>query len=158
MTPPLATGHVTIDAPPAEVYRLVSDPAVMVAFAEEVVKVRWRGRASSAAVGVRFSGANRNGWRRWVTICTITEAVPGRRFAYEVETPFKVPISRWEYDIEPDGAGCRVTESSWLRVPRWFVPMAIMITGEPDRAGTNTANIATTLARLKAHVEAAQYS
>jgi hypothetical protein len=39
-------------------------------------------------------------------------------------------------------------------VPRWFVPIAIWITGEPDRAGTNTANIETTLRRLQAHVEA----
>ncbi|HEY0450245.1 SRPBCC family protein [Actinophytocola sp.] len=152
-TDPIATGQVRIDATPAEVYRLVSDPTVMVTFAEEVRGARWRGRASAAAVGARFSGSNRNGRRRWVTICTVTEAVPGRRFAYEVETPFKVPISRWAYEIEPDGTGCRVTESSWLRLPRWFVPIAVLITGEPDRAGRNTTNIATTLSRLKAHLE-----
>ena len=105
-------------------------------------------------VGARFAGSNRNGWRRWTTWCRVTEAEPGRRFAFEVATPFKVPISRWEYDLRPDGAGCRVTETSWLRVPRWFVPIANWITGEPDRAGTNAANIATTLRRLKTHVEA----
>lgn len=151
---PLATGQVTIEAAPAEVYRLVSDPTVMVGFAEEVYRVRWRGGATSASVGARFAGTNRNGWRRWTTTCRVTEATPGRRFAYEVSTPFKVPISRWEYDLRPEGTGCRVTETSWLRVPRWFVPIAIWITGEPDRAGANTANIATTLRRLKAHVEA----
>ncbi|MGH3762257.1 SRPBCC family protein [Actinophytocola sp.] len=150
---PLATGEVRIDASPAEVYRLVSDPTVMVDFAEEVYRVRRRGGAGPATVGARFTGTNRNGWRRWTTTCRVTEAEPGRRFAYEVDTPFKVPISRWEYDLRPDGAGCRVTETSWLRVPRWFVPIAIWITGEPDRAAANTANIATTLGRLKAHVE-----
>ena len=76
------------------------------------------------------------------------------RFAYRVRTPFFVPISRWEYDITPEGAGCRLTVTNWLRVPGWFVPFAIFITGQPDRAGTNSTNIATTLERLKAHVEA----
>src|SRR6201999_1535593 len=123
-------------------------------FAEEVCRVRWRGTSTSAAVGARFAGSNRNGWRRWTTWCRVTEAEPGRRFAFEVATPFKVPISRWEYDLRPDGAGCRVTETSGLRVRRWFVPIPNGITGEPDRAGTNAANIATTLRRLKTHVEA----
>lgn len=151
---PIATGEVTIKADPSTVYRLISDPTVMVNFAEEVVRVRWLGRADRPRVGAKFRGSNRNGWRRWVTTCTVTEAEPGERFAYEVRTPFLVPISRWQFDLEPDGDGCRVVESSWLRVPPWFIPVAIMITGEPDRPGVNRANIATTLNRLKDHVEA----
>lgn len=150
---PIATGQVTINASPAEVYRLVSDPTVMVDFAEEVVAVRWLGKATKAAVGVKFRGSNRNGWRRWVTTCTVTEAEPGQRFVYEVSTPFKVPISRWEFTLREDADGCTVTEASWLRVPTWFIPFAIFITGEPDRPGVNNANIATTLQRLKEHVE-----
>lgn len=149
----IATGQVTINASPTEVYRVISDPTIMVTFSEEVFHVRWRRGSTAAAVGATFSGTNRNGWRRWTTWCRITDADQSRRFAYEVSTPFKVPISRWQYDIRPDGDGCVVTESSWLRVPRWFVPLAIWITGEPDRPSTNRANIATTLRRLKAHVE-----
>jgi len=150
---PLATGDVTIDVPPVAVYRLVSDPVGMAEFAEEFYKARWIRGATGAAVGSWFSGSNRNGWRRWWTHAQITEADPGHRFAYRVRTPFFVPISRWEYEITPEGTGCRVTVTNWLRVPRWFVPIAIFITGQPDRAGTNSANIATTLRRLKAHAE-----
>ncbi|GAB3446886.1 SRPBCC family protein [Actinophytocola sediminis] len=150
---PLAEGELTVDAPPAEVYRLVSDPVAMVGFAEECYRVRWLRGARGAEVGAWFAGTNRNGWRRWITHAMITAADPGRRFAYRVRTPFLVPISSWEYDITPDGDGCRVTVTNWLRMPRWFVPFAILITGRPDRAGTNTANIATTLGRLKAHAE-----
>jgi uncharacterized protein YndB with AHSA1/START domain len=150
---PMATGRVTISASPAEVYRLISDPTVMVDFAEEVFRVRWLRGSTAGIVGARFRGVNRNGWRRWWTTCTVTEAEPPRRFAYTVRTPFMVPISRWQYDIEPAADGCTVTESSWLRVPPWFVPIAIWITGEPDRAGLNRANIATTLQRLKSHFE-----
>ena len=36
-----------------------------------------------------------------------------------------------------DHAGAR-------RLPHWFVPVAILITGEPDRAGTDGDNLATT--------------
>ena len=152
-TRPLSTGEVTIDAPPEDVYRLVSDPITMAGFAEELCKARWLRGATEAMVGNWFSGTNRNGWRRWVTHAEITEAEPGRRFAYRVRTRYFVPISRWEYEITPEGTGCRVTVTNWLQVPRWFVPIAILITGQPDRAGTNRANIATTLRRLKAHAE-----
>jgi uncharacterized protein YndB with AHSA1/START domain len=156
-TEPLATGEVTIDASPEDVYRLVSDPVVMADLAEEFYKARWIRGAKEAAVGNWFSGTNRNGWRRWVTHAEVTEAEPGRRFAYRVRTPFFVPISRWEYDIAPEGAGCRLTVTNWLRVPGWFVPIAIFITGQPDRAGTNSSNIATTLRQLKAHLESADH-
>ncbi|SDX97260.1 Polyketide cyclase / dehydrase and lipid transport [Amycolatopsis xylanica] len=155
MGEPFATGQVSIAAPPAEIYKLVSDPTIMVEFAEEVVRASWLGGAHGPAVGARFKGHNRNGWRRWVTTCRITDAEPGRNFAFEVRTPFMVPISRWEYDIRPGDGGCTVVENCWLRVPMWFRPIANFITGQPDRAGTNNANIATTLGRLKAHLERA---
>ncbi|GAB2766875.1 SRPBCC family protein [Amycolatopsis magusensis] len=152
-TEPLAVGEVAVDAPPEEVYRLVSDPVAMAQFAEEFYKARWIRGATEAAVGNWFSGSNRNGWRRWVTHAEIVEAEPGHRFAYRVRTPFFVPISRWEYDIAADGDGSRLTVTNWLRVPRWFVPFAIFITGQPDRAGTNLSNIDTTLQRVKQHFE-----
>lgn len=150
---PFATGEVLLDASPDEVYRLVSDPITMVGFAEEFYKVRWIRGATEARVGAWFAGSNRNRWRRWVTHSLVTEAEPGRRFAYRVRAQFLVPISRWEYDLVPEGTGCRLTVTNWLKAPRWFVPIAILITGQPDRAGTNTNNIATTLGRLKAHLE-----
>jgi uncharacterized protein YndB with AHSA1/START domain len=152
-TEPLATGEVTIAVPPERVYGLVSDPVAMAAFAEEFYKARWIRGAKGAAVGNWFSGSNRNGWRRWWTHAQVTEAEPGRRFAYRVRTPFLVPISRWEYEITPSGDGSRLTVTNWLRVPGWFVPIAIFITGQPDRAGTNSTNIATTLRRVKDHLE-----
>lgn len=152
-TEPLATGEVTVDATPEAVYRLVSDPVAMAGLAEEFYRARWLRGATEARVGNWFSGSNRNGWRRWWTHAQITEADPGRRFAYRVRTPFYVPISRWEYEITPEGGGSRLSVTNWLRVPRWFVPIAIFITGQPDRAGTNDANIAITLRRLKEHLE-----
>jgi polyketide cyclase/dehydrase/lipid transport protein len=150
---PLATGAVTIDVAPGEAYRLISDPIGMAELAEEFYKARWIRGATEAAVGNWFSGSNRNGWHRWWTHAQVIEADPGRRFAYRVRTPFRVPVSRWEYDIEPVGSGCRVSVTNWLIMPTWFIPFAIRITGQRDRAGANSSNIATTLRRLKARAE-----
>jgi hypothetical protein len=150
---PIAAGQVTVAATPAEAYQLISDPPVMVGFAEEAYRARWLDGVTEAAVGARFRGDNRNGIRRWWTVCRITDAEPGRCFAYEVSTPFKVPISRWQFDVVPTEKGCTVIESSWLRVPRWFAPFAVWITGQADRPRANKANIALTLRRLKDHLE-----
>ncbi|MBE1574115.1 SRPBCC family protein [Amycolatopsis roodepoortensis] len=154
---PIATGEVVIDTSPEHVYRLVSDPVSMAECTEELCEARWIRGATEARVGNWFSGSNRNGWRRWVTHAEIVEAEPGRRFAYRVRTPFFVPISRWEYEITPEGDGTRLAVANWLLVPRWFVPIAILITGEPDRAGTNRANIAATLERVKARLEGREW-
>lgn len=153
---PAATGTVPVRATPAETYRIISDPVAMARFAEEAHRARWLHGAEAPAVGARFQGYNRNGIRRWATTCRVTDADPGRRFAYEVTaSPLRIPISRWQYDIEPTSEGCTVTETNWLRAPLWFIPFAILITGVTDRIGANNANIATTLVRLKTHLEAA---
>lgn len=152
-TEPIATGKVTIGASSADVYRLISDPPRMVQFTVELFRAGWMGGVREARVGARFRGMNRNGLRRWWTICTVTEAEPGRRFAYDVSTPFKVPIARWEFDLAPAQDDCTLTVNNFLRVPRWFIPIAIMITGEPDRPAANKSHIDTTLDRIKAHLE-----
>ncbi|GAU65831.1 hypothetical protein SSP35_02_01980 [Streptomyces sp. NBRC 110611] len=156
---PAATGTVAIRATPAQAYAVISDPTAMVRFAEEAYRARWLDGATRAAVGARFQGWNRNGRRRWATRCRITDADPARRFAYEVTaTPLAVPISRWQYDITPTEEGCTVTETNWMRVPLWFIPVAVLITGVRDRMGANGTYISTTLDRLKAHLEAAPAS
>lgn len=152
---PIATGQITVNATPAQAYHLITDPPAMAILAEEIIAAHWLEGAAHAAVGARFRGINRNGRRRWITICRVTDAIPDRRFAYDVSTPFGVPISRWQYDVEPapDGQGCVITETNWLRIPLWFIPFAILITGVSNRAGSNNSHIAITLSRLKARLE-----
>ncbi len=155
MDEPSATARTEVHASPEAVYALVSDPPRMSELTEELARVSWLGGAREAAVGVRFRGHNRIAWRRWSTTATVTDANPGRRFAFEVSSIAGIPVARWQYDIEATGAGCRVEESTWDRRPVWFLPFANLVTGVRDRAEHNRHNIERTLSRLKAAVEAA---
>ncbi|MDQ0376128.1 SRPBCC family protein [Amycolatopsis thermophila] len=152
MTEPDATGRIEIGAEPGRVYGLVSDPRVLAELAEEYSGFRWLGGASGARVGARFRGVNRRGVRRWSTVSTITDADAGKRFAFEVRS-LGIPVSRWQYDIEPAGEGCVVTESTWDKRPGWFRGPSSLVTGVWRRNDSNRANIATTLRRLKARAE-----
>ena len=69
----------TIEATPLALYRLVSDVTNMGRWSPETTACRWLGGATGPAPAVRFKGANRDGWRRWSTKCTIVAADPPRR-------------------------------------------------------------------------------
>jgi hypothetical protein len=154
MTLPSATGQIEILAAPEKVYALVSDPGSLAGLAEEYTGHRWLGGVSAAEVGARFRGRNKRRFRRWSTLSTITDAVEGKRFAFDV-TSLGFPVARWQYDIEPAGGGCVVTESTWDRRPGWFKGPTSAATGVWRRDELNRANIEATLHRLKAKVESA---
>jgi hypothetical protein len=149
---PSASSSVDITASPATVYALITDLDAMSEIAEEAAAMRWKS-GSSATPGAVFSGTNRNGWRRWTTKCTITDAEPGASFAFNVSHT-GVPISRWQYDIAATEGGCRVTESTWDRRPGWYKRPAGLATGVMNRAGANADHIQATLQRLKTRAEA----
>lgn len=150
---PSATSTVEINASPAAVYALITDLGAMSEIAEETAAMRWA-KGSQAAPGAVFKGTNRNGWRRWTTKCTVTDAEPGQRFAFNVSHT-GVPISRWQYELAAAGEGCTVTESTWDRRPGWYKTPAGLVTGVMNRAGANSDHIQATLQRLKTRAEAA---
>jgi hypothetical protein len=154
VTQPSATAHVEVAAPAAVVYGLITDLDTFAELADETARMAWRNGATTAASGARFRGTNRNGWRRWSTECTVTDADPGTRFAFEVRFPPRIPVARWQYDIAAlDDGTCRVTESTWDRRPAWFRLPAELGTGVRNRAETNLVHIEHTLQRLKQHAE-----
>lgn len=156
MNEPSASAHTEVNAPPEAVYALVSDLPGMSRVAEEFERGSWLGGARAAAVGARFRGHNKKKGRRWTTTATVTDAEPGRRFAFEVSSVAGIPVARWQYDIEPTADGCRVAERTWDRRPSWFRPLANLVTGVRDRAEHNQRNMEHTLRRLKAAAEAAR--
>ena len=144
---PDATFTARIDAPADELYALVSDVERMGEWSPENVGGRWLGGASGPKVGARFAGANRRGWRRWSTTCTVIAAEPGRKFAFEVAFA-GVSVSRWSYEFQPDGDATRVTETWTDLRPGWFSLAAKPVMGLADIRVHNQKNIERTLANL----------
>lgn len=152
MSDPCVSASVQIDARPDVVYSLITDLPTLTSLAEEAVAMRWF-KGDAVCPGAVFTGRNENGSKRWNTKCTVTDAEPGRRFAFDVRhTVF--PIARWQYDIVASDGGCLVTESTWDRRPGWFRTLSGRATGVTDRAAANTKNIELTLQRLKQRAEA----
>ena len=151
-------GDVTVEteiAAPAEVlYDLVADMPRMGEWSPECQRVEWTHGATGAAVGARFVGHNRKGWRRWSTHGTVTVADRGREFAFEVRSVLDLPVARWGYRFEPVGDGrCRVVESTQDRRGRCVRVLGRVATGVSDRAERNRETMTATLGRLRATAE-----
>ena len=153
-TAPTVSQSIEIAADPSVVYSLVTDLATLANLAEETHSMLWK-KGHRATPGAVFTGSNANGAKKWTTRCTVTDAVPGRMFAFEVDLPIPFSkIARWQYDILAEDGGCRVTESTWDRRSRVFGVIGKLTTGTEDRVAVNKAHIAATLDRLKARAEA----
>lgn len=151
--PASVVASVDIAADPAAVYALLTDLPTLATLAEETHSMTWQ-RGSAATLGAVFKGRNRNGSKTWTTTCTVTDAEPGRAFAFNV-TSMMLPVAHWRYDITSTGNGCQVTEATWDRRPGWFKKVAGLATGISDRDSANAEHIRLTLERLKARAESA---
>jgi uncharacterized protein YndB with AHSA1/START domain len=143
---------ITIDADPSKVYELITDLPTLASLSPESAGMKWR-KGDSAAAGAVFKGTNRNGFRRWTTTCTVTDADPGRVFAFDVRY-LGQPIAHWRYDIAADGNGCRVIEKTWDHRARWMAKAGGLATGVTDRDTANDDHMKQTLQRLKEKAEA----
>lgn len=153
--PETASRSVDLNADPDVVWALISDLPRMGRLSPENTGGHWLGKATGPAVGARFRGSNRQGWRWWTTVAVVTECVPGRRFAFDV-TSTVFPIATWAYDVQPLAAGgCRVTESWTDRRGRTITVLGSLHTGVKDRSSYAASSIEQTLERLRAHAEAA---
>lgn len=143
----------TIAAPPETVYRLVADLARMSEWSPETTEIRWLDGATQAQVGARFRGTNRNGFRRWNTICTVVTAEPGIALSWR-SSSFGLSVAQWTYRFAPDGeGGTKVTESTQDDRGSLMRLIAPLATGVRDRAAHNEDTMLATLLRLKAEAE-----
>ncbi|MFF3501945.1 SRPBCC family protein [Streptomyces sp. NPDC003247] len=159
------TRSILIDVPPRTAYEAVSQPADMGRWSPENLGTSERTPRERAVAGTRFEGRNKRGPFRWTTLCTVTAADPGRRFAFRVHAigldrpRLRGPIATWEYRFEPEGQGVRVTESwtddrrAWPTVVAHAFDRAV--TGGRTFADFQTRNIDVTLRNLKRELEAA---
>jgi polyketide cyclase/dehydrase/lipid transport protein len=143
-----------IAAAAGALYDLVSELTKMGQWSPENVGGKWIGGATGPAVGARFKGNNKAGWRRWSTISEVTEAAQGKRFAFHV-TVMGVPIADWAYEFDSTGGATKVTETWQDQRPGWMNKLSGPVMGVPDRAVHNRRNMDATLAALKKAAESA---
>lgn len=144
-----------IAAPPERVFALVADLSRMPEWSPEAAAVEWLDGASGPAVGARFRGTNRNGFRRWSTTCTVVAFDPPREISWRVRS-YGMAVARWTYRVEPDGEGGTIliesTDDERGAVIRFASRPA---TGVSDRAEQNRRTMTETLNRIKAAAEPA---
>jgi uncharacterized protein YndB with AHSA1/START domain len=137
-----------IAADPHLLWRMVSDVTRMGEWSPETTSCRWLDGADGPAPGARFRGSNRHGLLRWSTVCTVTAAEPGSRFAFDVGYG-PLAISTWTYDFTAGDDGCVVTESWTDRRPSWMRVASVPVMMVADRAGHNRRGMEATLAALE---------
>jgi hypothetical protein len=149
---PTVSRTVAVDAPPERVFALVSDLPRMGELSPENTGGRWLGGATKPAVGVRFRGSNRNGWRRWSTVVRVVTHEPPERFAFEVDS-LGLAVSRWTYVVAARPGGCTVTESWTDRRGRAMDVIGLLASGVGDRRVYTAQSIERTLAAVKSRAE-----
>ncbi len=142
----------TIKAPPEVVWNAISDVTRMGEWSPECHTCTWNGDATGPAVGVTFTGHNRNGEYEWTTEAEIMECVPGERFAFDGVFG-DLHFAKWAYTIEPTDDGCVVTETWDEGRPDEVIEMTKSISGVAERGEHNRKGMEETLARLAAAVE-----
>lgn len=147
-----------IAASPDTVYALITDITRMGEWSPENQGGAWLGDAAGPAVGARFSGRNRRK-TAWTTTATVTEAEPGRAFAFAIGKVSR-PDTRWRYTIAAADGGCEVTETCEIvrepgAVGRWLTRLG---TGVPwsQRPADLQRDMAETLRKLAAAAAAAE--
>lgn len=145
---------VHMNAVAEDVWNVVADVRNTPKFSPEVFETEWLYGATGPALGARFRGhvkRNEIGPVYW-TICRVTACEPGREFGFEVLVGDR-SVNNWHYAFAPAaGGGTDVTES--FRMTEGLLATLFGIFGGQLRTRRNKRDMATTLHRIKAVVEA----
>lgn len=143
---------VHIDAPPAEVWALVSDVTRIGEFSPETFEARWTRGSTGPEVGATFKGhVKRNGvGPTYWSPCVVTRCEPERVFEFSVGAD-TIAVNNWGYRLEPSGTGTDVTEYFRLE-PSLPVRIYWALLGR-FRGRTNEDGMRTTLERMKGVLE-----
>lgn len=141
-----------IEAPPEEVWALVSDVTRIGEFSPETFEARWTRGSTGPEVGASFKGhVRRNGvGPTYWSPCQVTKCVPNEVFEFAVGSD-AVTVNNWGYRLEAEGSGTRVTEYFRLE-PMLPLRLYWAVMGRL-RGRTNEKGMRTTLERMKAVLE-----
>ena len=143
---------IEIDAPPAQVWALISDPARMSAFSSQVIKSFVRG-GGPVATGTKFLNINHRGPIVWPTQAMVVRCEPHTDFAFRIKENYTI----WSFALEPTAAGgTRVVHRR--ETPKGISQLslkstAIAMGGVPKFTGELQEGMYRTLERLKAEAE-----
>lgn len=140
---------IEIDAPPAQVWALVTDLPRMASWSPQVVKTFVKGPVQE---GTRFRNVNRRGLLVWPTSAKVVRFVPHTEFAFRVKDNFTI----WSFTLEPTGTGTRVIQRR--EVPNGISDISVKLTkiafgGQEKFAAELAEGMRETLAKLKADAE-----
>ena len=150
----MATVSVTqdISAPAELVWALVTDLSRMGEWSPENLGGEWVKGATSAAVGARFKGRNKNGSKAWSTSVKVNVVDAPKKFSFALMALGKNWCD-WVYEITPSATGCTVTHS-WIDHRSKFADrLGKLVSGVSNRAEHNRRNMEATLKNLKAAAE-----
>lgn len=143
LSPPVMQAEVArvIKASPHALYDFVSDVPNLGLISPENLTTRW------TEPGLRFVGENAIGrWVRWTAAATVTEAVPGKVFAFLTDSPSE---THWRYTFTAVDGGTLVTELMRKHRPQ-LRPIVFLQdrVGVTDRRGHLEAGMRATLDNL----------
>jgi uncharacterized protein YndB with AHSA1/START domain len=104
MAAPLLQAQIDIDAPVAKVWALVSDLSRMPQWSPQCRVMKALGPLRQ---GTRTINLNRRNKMFWPTTCVVTEVIPEKKMAFQVNQNGAI----WSYELEPTDAGTRLVES-----------------------------------------------
>jgi uncharacterized protein YndB with AHSA1/START domain len=128
---PTVEARIWIDAPPARVWRLVSDVELMPSMSSELQSVEWLDGAREAALGARFIGRSKHeALGEWATTSYVSEFEPERVFGWAVQDPAN-PSALWRFRLEPKDGGTELSE--WVQMGPARSGLSLAIDRMPDK-------------------------
>jgi uncharacterized protein YndB with AHSA1/START domain len=144
---------IEIDAPPAQVWALVSDPRRIAGFSPQVVRSFVRG-GGPVTKGTKFLNINHRGPVFWPTQAMVVRCEPHTEFAFRIKENYTI----WSFALEPMASGgTRVTHRR--ETPKGISQLSLKATavamgGVPKFTGELQDGMYVTLEKIKAAAEA----
>ncbi|MFL0240619.1 SRPBCC family protein [Mycobacterium sp. SMC-17] len=147
---PLLQADITINAPVAKVWALISDLDNMPKWSPQCRVMKAVG---AVKVGTKTVNLNRRGALFWPTTSTITAVDPQKKLSFRVNTN----NTQWTYDLEPAGTGTKLTVSRRAEAVKPISSTLInrFMGGVPNFEVELVEGMKTSLGRIKAAAEGA---
>jgi len=145
---------IDIETTPEKAFSVIADLPAMGRLSPENDGGEWLNGATGPRVGAKFKGDNSRAADKWTTVANVKVYDPPKSFIFDVSW-HRLPIARWEYNIETAPGGCRVTET-------WSDRRNALIRKQGDsdgfvRAEFTKDSIRQTLEKLKAVCESSAH-